>query len=149
MTTDDENKVTMIRISVDDPTPIVKVEYAWATALAEKKAFVLHTGTGVVARCKRFWSGTDADCFSEDAKFALIEMETGDTLTAIEDNFVELTEDEAKFSELATRVLAHAIKETISLAASSGAKIQFNSACVLVEAAVQAQLRSLQKQRGA
>jgi hypothetical protein len=112
--------------------------HEWARQLEHDKTVVLHV-SGVIAKVKKFWSGDEGDRYC----FALIELETGDTFVAVEANFIPLTEHQAKFYELAQKVLNHAIKETIQLAAGSG-WIELPSVVVLVEAAIKAQLRALQ-----
>lgn len=113
---------------------------SWAKALEGR--WVLHTDTGLIDQVKKFWSGEEGDRHRED-HFALFEMKSGHTLVASDETlFVPLSDDEHQFYKLSEGVIAHSIKETITLGANSG-KITLQSACVLIEAALTAQLRAL------
>lgn len=121
-------------------------EMQWAKKLVSDKSFVLHTSTGVVGRVVRFWTGDEGDRINEQTKFPVLEMEAGHFLTALEEHFVPISEDESKFYKIAEMTLNFALEETIKLAASSR-KVTIQSATVLVEAALQAQLRALQAKK--
>lgn len=115
-------------------------EYEWAKALVGN--WVLHTGTGLVDKVKRLYTGKDDDVPSKEQNFACIQLDAGDVLVAIEDCFIPITEDERQFYTVAEGVIRHAIKETMTLGAASQ-KVKYQSACVLLEAALQAQLRAI------
>jgi hypothetical protein len=121
-------------------------DMAWAESLASRHAWVMHTPTETISQI---------EAFHEKGKFIskvnnmpvqapVMELASGDAFIAAQDNFVELTENEAGFYNFAQRAVNDVLADLVKKCAV--AKIPAQTSIVLIASVLRTQIASLHKQ---
>ena len=101
---------------------------AWAVTLVDEFAWVLHTPSRVIARCKRLHDGIATVYVSPQNDKAVaapgLELEDGNTFVAVEGAFVVLQPEEVDYYLKMQRVVGEAAKQGAELGARLGMQRQ-------------------------
>ena len=100
---------------------------AWARSLVERKAWVMHLPTEVVAQAARYWDGDTAETTYIGSNGAAVTVPVlgmappmQHTFAAVEQAFIELEEREARFYVAVAGALAEALRKAAEQAAAAG-----------------------------